>query len=45
MGTETWALEPSGWEHGERVVDVDRTKMDSPNGCFVAEADHSCYCQ
>jgi hypothetical protein len=39
MGTETWVPEPGGREHGERVVNADRTGMSSPDGVGV---DHIC---
>jgi hypothetical protein len=42
MGTETWALEPGGLEHGERVVNADRTGMSSPDGRSAVGVDHIC---
>ena len=42
IGTETWAPEPSGWEHVERLVNVDRTGMSSPDGHSAIGVDHIC---
>ena len=42
MGTETWTLEPGGREHGERVVNVDRIGMGSPDGRSAVGVDHIC---